>query len=221
MPRARRTPTRRKPTYEAVPSCMAYGPDAARRAQQAFQRALTFDPKHAGAHAGLSRAYVVLGQFGMISEADARQSALAAARAAVDLNDDLAEAHRALADLNFFFDWDWARRRTGVSEDARAESQLLTSADDLRRTARDASSGSPRRSSRPRSLEVWIPSRAEVTTSSAVVLLYARKLDEARALIEQTLLEQPGSAGGSLCACRVADAQGSYREALRGRRSRR
>ena len=86
---------------------LSYGPEAARRALEAFHRALSFDAKHAGASAGLSRAYVVLGQFGMISEAEARQSALAAARAAVELGDDSAEAHRALGDLSFFFDWDW------------------------------------------------------------------------------------------------------------------
>ena len=30
---------------------MTYGPDAARRALQAFERAVSFDPRHAGAHA--------------------------------------------------------------------------------------------------------------------------------------------------------------------------
>ncbi len=49
---------------------MTYGPDAARRALQAFERAVSFDPRHAGAHAGASRAYVVLGQFGAISVAE-------------------------------------------------------------------------------------------------------------------------------------------------------
>ena len=34
---------------------MGYGPDAARRALDAFQRALRFDTRHAGAHAGISR----------------------------------------------------------------------------------------------------------------------------------------------------------------------
>ena len=67
---------------------MTYGPDAARRALQAFERAVSFDPRHAGAHAGASRAYVVLGQFGAISVASARQSALAAARTASELDAD-------------------------------------------------------------------------------------------------------------------------------------
>jgi eukaryotic-like serine/threonine-protein kinase len=192
---------------------MGYGPDAARRAQQAFQRALTFDPKHAGAHAGLSRAYVVLGQFGMISEADSRQSALAAARAAVDLNDDMAEGHRALADLNFFFDWDWA----AAEREYQKTLALNPSFSRARMTYAELLATLRRFPEAFREVEIarsLDPQSSEVTTSSAVVLLYARKLDEARALIERTLLEQPGSIGALVVRARVDEAQSRYREAL-------
>ena len=59
-----------------------YGPEAARRALDAFNRATSFDPAYAAAFAWKSWAYVVLGQFGTISEGESRQQALAAAREA-------------------------------------------------------------------------------------------------------------------------------------------
>jgi TolB-like protein/Tfp pilus assembly protein PilF len=192
---------------------MGYGPDAARRALQAFQRALNFDSKHAGAYAGASRAYVVLGQFGMISEADARQSALAAARAAVELNDDLAEAHRALADLSFFFDWDWAAAereyRKTLDLNPSFSRARLTYAELLAVLGRFPEAF--KQTDVARSLD---PQSSEVSTSNAVVLLYARKYDEAGALIQRALLDQPGSAGALVVRARVDEAQGRYAEAL-------
>ena len=129
-------------------------------------------------------AYFVLGQFGVISEPEARQSALAAARAAVELGDDSAEAHRALADLSFFFDWDWGTAEREVSEDARPESQLLESTNDLRGALRGIRRfpEALKQAEIARSLD---PQSAEVKTASAVILLYAGKPAQAKAQIER------------------------------------
>lgn len=77
-------------------------------ALQAFKRAVSFDPAHAPAHAGAARSYIALGFDRAISQADARASALAAATRALELDPDLPEAHGVLADLRFFYDWDFA-----------------------------------------------------------------------------------------------------------------
>jgi serine/threonine-protein kinase len=84
-----------------------YGVAPAARAVQALERAIHLDPNHPDAHAGLSRAYVTLGLFGGMLHQEARARGLAAARRALDLDDHLAEAHAAQANLQFYYDWDW------------------------------------------------------------------------------------------------------------------
>jgi len=192
---------------------LSYGPEAARRALEAFHRALSFDAKHAGASAGLSRAYLVLGQFGMISEAEARQSALAAARAAVELGDDSAEAHRALGDLSFFFDWDWGTAEREYQKTlalnpsfSRARMTYAELLAVLRRFPEAFEQAEIARSLDPHS--------AEVNTSSTVILLYAQKFAQAKVLIEAALLDQPGSASLLVARARVAEAEGKYDEAM-------
>jgi len=192
---------------------MGYGPDAARRALDAFQRALRFDTKHAGAHAGISRSYIVLGQFGVISEPESRQSALAAARAAVETGEDLADAHRALADLSFFFDWDWVTAEREYQKTlalnpsfSRARMTYAELLAVLRRFPEASKQAEIARSLDPQS--------AEVSTSSAAILLYAGKPAEAKVEIDRALLDQPSSASLLGGRARVAEAEGKYDEAV-------
>jgi tetratricopeptide (TPR) repeat protein len=90
-----------------------YGVDAARRALEAFQRAIHLDARHAAAHAGAARALVRLGTSGAIPQNNARASALAEVRRAFELDADLADAHAADADIKFLYDWDWAGAERG------------------------------------------------------------------------------------------------------------
>jgi serine/threonine-protein kinase len=83
-----------------------YGPGSADLALKAFERALRIDSRHAGAHAGAARAYVVLGMTGTISQPQARAAALGEVRSALDLDQDLADAHATLANIHFLYDWD-------------------------------------------------------------------------------------------------------------------
>jgi TolB-like protein/Tfp pilus assembly protein PilF len=77
-------------------------------AREALERAVRLDPTHARAHASLSIAYVWLELVGGLSRADARSLAMASARRALQLDANLPEAHAALADVQLFYDWDWA-----------------------------------------------------------------------------------------------------------------
>jgi TolB-like protein/DNA-binding winged helix-turn-helix (wHTH) protein/thioredoxin-like negative regulator of GroEL len=65
-----------------------------------FQRAIQLDPDFAAAYAGLAQAYVTLGGRTLVKSMpaeDVRPAAMAAARRAVELDADLAEAHWAMA----------------------------------------------------------------------------------------------------------------------------
>jgi TolB-like protein/DNA-binding winged helix-turn-helix (wHTH) protein/thioredoxin-like negative regulator of GroEL len=67
-----------------------------------FQRAIQLDPNFAAAYAGLADAYTSLGGPTLVKSTPAgevRAPAMAAARRAIELDDELAEAHRAMANV--------------------------------------------------------------------------------------------------------------------------
>ena len=86
---------------------VGYGKEAANRALQSFQRAIDADPGYAAAHASAALAYVKLASFAGVSHAEARLSARAEIRKALETGEDIAEAHAAEADLKLLYDWDW------------------------------------------------------------------------------------------------------------------
>jgi TolB-like protein/Tfp pilus assembly protein PilF len=73
-----------------------------------FQQAVARAPDYAMAHAGLADAYTVQAFLRASGRAEAAGKARAAVTRALDLDPDLGEAHAALAEILFLFDWDWA-----------------------------------------------------------------------------------------------------------------
>jgi TolB-like protein/DNA-binding winged helix-turn-helix (wHTH) protein/Tfp pilus assembly protein PilF len=69
-----------------------------------FERAIQIAPGYAAAYAGLSDAWLRRG-FG---SKEVESSARAAAVKAVELDEQLAEAHLSLANVKLLYDWDWA-----------------------------------------------------------------------------------------------------------------
>jgi len=72
-----------------------------------FQQAVDMDPNYALAHAGLAESYSTLGLFGVLPLEEAYPKSKAIVMKALELDDTLAEAHSSLADVKFFYDWDW------------------------------------------------------------------------------------------------------------------
>jgi len=77
-----------------------------------FQQAIKLDQAYALAHAGLSEAYRALGIAGEIPPTVIMPQAKAAALKAVEIDDNLAEAHIALGQVLFWHDWDWVAAET-------------------------------------------------------------------------------------------------------------
>jgi TolB-like protein/Tfp pilus assembly protein PilF len=77
------------------------------KAVEYFNQAVAKDPDYAAAYAGLADAYVLLGGYAMIPQAEALPKAKAAAEKALGIDDTLAEAHASLGLIAPFFDWDW------------------------------------------------------------------------------------------------------------------
>jgi tetratricopeptide (TPR) repeat protein len=82
-------------------------PDSLNRALDLFTQAITHDPEYAQAYAGLADTYDLLREYSTMSETEAFTRAIAAAKRAVDLDDSLAEAHRALAFAEMYGSWDF------------------------------------------------------------------------------------------------------------------
>jgi serine/threonine-protein kinase len=78
-----------------------------RQALACYQKALSFDPEFAMAHVGVAEAYGVLGLYGMARPREVMPKAKAAAERALEMDENLAEAHSALALVHFVYDWDW------------------------------------------------------------------------------------------------------------------
>ena len=82
------------------------------KAIEQFQRAVESDPSYALAYAGLADCYVLLGWNCYLPPKQSFPKAKAAAKAALQLDPDLAEAHTALAATLWLDDWQWDKAET-------------------------------------------------------------------------------------------------------------
>ena len=72
-----------------------------------YNEALKRDPHYALAYSGISTAYSVIGIYGPLSAREAMPKAREAAQRALELDENLAEAHTALGAVKIFYEWDW------------------------------------------------------------------------------------------------------------------
>jgi eukaryotic-like serine/threonine-protein kinase len=84
-------------------------PEALARAVELLQQAIGQDPSHALTYAGLADAYASIGWdlFGLAAPSESFPKAKQAARQALELDANCAEAHAALGWTAAGFDWDW------------------------------------------------------------------------------------------------------------------
>jgi serine/threonine protein kinase/Flp pilus assembly protein TadD len=81
--------------------------DDGKKAIEYFQQAIDTDSTYALAYAGLSTAYVAISD-AYLPPNEAVPKAKEAVKKALALDESLAEAHRARADIMFNYDWDWS-----------------------------------------------------------------------------------------------------------------
>ncbi len=83
-------------------------PESLNRALDFFTQAIVHDPGYAQAYVGLADTYDLLREYTTMPDSEAYSRALVAATRAVELDDSLAEAHRALAYAEMYGSWDFA-----------------------------------------------------------------------------------------------------------------
>ena len=84
-----------------------FTPDDFAKALEQFNEAIRLDPEYAQAHVGIADYYNWAAIFGISTPGESFSQAKAAAMRALDLDDELAEAHAALAFTNLCYDWNW------------------------------------------------------------------------------------------------------------------
>lgn len=80
---------------------------AMQKAIQYFQQAIEIDPGYAVAYSGLADCFNAIGWFRAAPAQDIFPKAKAAAAKALEIDDQLAEAHTSLGYAKFLYDWDW------------------------------------------------------------------------------------------------------------------
>jgi len=72
-----------------------------------FNQAIDKDPNYASAYAGLADSYIVLPFYAPFEPKKVFPMAREAVQKALELDEELAETHVALANIKMFYDWDW------------------------------------------------------------------------------------------------------------------
>jgi TolB-like protein/Tfp pilus assembly protein PilF len=182
-------------------------------AVEAFRRAIDLDPRHAGAHAGLARGLMTLGFTGALQHPAARATAAVEVRTALVIDPESSEAHAVAADLQFFYDWDWAsadrsyRRAIDLNPSfARAHSQysrFLAAAGRSRESLIEASIAAE--------LE---PMSASAISTRAVAEYFGRDFLTALQSAEHAVQLEPLSPSHHIVRARVLAAAGDLQAAL-------
>ena len=159
-------------------------------ALQYFELALEKDPQYAQAYAGIAGVWVGRQQQGFVPTLEAAPRAKAAAAKALELDSTLAEVHNTLAGIRTWTDWDWE----GGEAEYRRAIELNPNYPDPRSGLSHLLNilGRPEEALAQieRALELD-PLNALFRGFYAMDLMYARRYDEAIALLRDTLKTSP------------------------------
>ena len=168
--------------------------ESVRKGLEYFEEAVRLDPTHAPAHAGIADSCIVDGgRYLGISPKNAYTRARAAAERAVELDDDLAEAHTSLAAVMTDYDWDWKGADREYSRAIELNPNYVTAhswyAEQLSRMGRHDEAVAEARLARELD-----PLSLASSMIVAWILYFARRYDEALEQGRQTLELDPNYA---------------------------
>ncbi len=183
-----------------------------RKSIKYFETAIALDPDWALAHSGLAEAYVLLANYDpSVRPRDSMPRARAAAERALELDDELAPAHTALAAVRNWYDWDW--------EGAEAEFQRAIELDPSYATAHlwysilrvvTKKKDAIEHIQRARALD---PLSMVIARNVGSILFYAREYDRSIEALRKSLEFDPSSRAQADLA-RAYAAKGMHKEAV-------
>ncbi len=86
-------------------------PDGLKKGIEYFREAIENDPTYALAYSGLADCYCLLSEYGVLPPGDTFPRARGAAKQALQIDDELAEAHASLGAALHSYDWNWPAAR--------------------------------------------------------------------------------------------------------------
>jgi eukaryotic-like serine/threonine-protein kinase len=186
-----------------------YGLASAAQALDAFTSATRIDPSYAPALAGAARARLALGFGGRISHETASKDALIDVQRALRLDSNQPDAHAALADLRFYYDWDWkgaeAEYRKAIDLNpsftyARSQyARYLAAADRITDAVAQAVLATD-----------LDPLSPEAAQTHGLILFYARDYGGAAVQLRRALELDPTNARAHRVLARVREAEGQF-----------
>jgi eukaryotic-like serine/threonine-protein kinase len=192
-------------------SLEGYGGAAARRAVDAFERAVALDSEHAGAHAGAAFAYAFLAGNGAMTHQKARALALEHARRALELRDDLAEAHAAMAYIEFLYDWNFKSAEEEYRKALDLNPNLIIARNHYAQLLA-VSHRFDESLAQAREAEAIEPGSAP--SLNGLLLYYKRDYDSAENTIRTAMNGRPDVTNLHIMLGRIAEARGRLAEAL-------
>jgi TolB-like protein/tetratricopeptide (TPR) repeat protein len=187
--------------------------EGATKCLQYFQEATAKDSGYAAAYAGLSRCYQLAYNFDLFSEREATSKAEAAAKKAVQLDDELAEAHAEMGDYYLGLVWDYsaAEREYKRALELDPNSSIAHSyysflLVDLGRTEQAL-----KEIRRARELD---PLSLDIADNAGWRLLSSRRYDEAVAQFRSVLEMNPNYRRARWGLARTYELKGMYKEAI-------
>ena len=178
-----------------------------------FSQATQRDPSFAGAWASLALAHISVAEGKQVLPNEAIQKARVAAERAVQLDDQLSEAHEAMAFAKWLGDWDW----DGASAEFRRSIEIRPDSENARVGYALWLCYAGRNKSAREQLEE-LQSAAALTTRAAGVqasiAYYGRDFDEAIHITQTTLSANPQARGVRYWLARSYAAQGKSKEAM-------
>jgi tetratricopeptide (TPR) repeat protein len=166
-------------------------PEDLRNALTAFKQAVDLDPTSALPWSGLADGYSMLANYDDQPPRQVKPQAKAAAMRALQLDDSLAEAHAALAELTWNYDWDFEAAQKEFDR-ALALNPNYASAHQWRGLYLNWAGRFDEALAEMQRAEELDPLSPIIKVSVARCHLYARRYDQAASILEQLGQREPG-----------------------------
>jgi DNA-binding winged helix-turn-helix (wHTH) protein/TolB-like protein/Tfp pilus assembly protein PilF len=188
-------------------------PDGLKKAMDCFNQAIEADPSYALAYAGLADCYVLVPFYTFEPANDAVPKAKEAALKALEIDENIAEAHASLAYARFIYDWDWPGAEAELKRSLELNPNYPTAhhwyADYL------AAMGRPQEAIPEMQHAVALdPLSLIMNTDLGWVLYSAGRYDDAIVQLQKTIEMQPAYPPAHWTLGKAYEAKGMYAEAI-------
>lgn len=178
-----------------------------------FNQAINKDQHYALALAGLADSYSLLGNYSLLPSKEAYPRAAEYARKALDIDNELAEAHTALAVVMHLFYWDWPKAEEEFKQAIKLNPRYATAhqwyADYLIMRERFDEAYNE-----VKEAQAHAPWSAIISTNAGWVPFYARRYEEATTVFLNARRKHPDFASAYRNLGRAYEQQGRYEDAL-------